>query len=177
MLMTRSNLDSVDRTSAGVRAPAPMDSCHSCSFCTWQYGQRRASLSAAPAPAPVHCARLPSMSGRRRSLLVPLPATYVASSSAPSSSVGSALGMGSSSRYHRLADVHAQRAHAPGSMTLGLGAPGSAGAAAVVAPGTDPGPSSAKVTAVIYARRAPLCADASDGVLRRHLLGRGDGKA
>ena len=60
---------------------------------------------------------------------------------------------------------------------MGLGAPGSAGAAAVVAPGTDPGPSSAKVTAVIYARRAPLCADASDGVLRRHLLGRGDGKA
>ena len=79
--------------------------------------------------------------------------------------------MGSSSRYHRLADVHAQRAHAPGSMTLGLGAPGSAGAAGVVAPGTDPGPSSAKVTAVIYARRAPLCADASEepnGVLRRH---------
>ena len=54
---------------------------------------------------------------------------------------------------------------------MGLGAPGSAGAAAVVAPGTDPGPSSAKVTAVIYARRAPLCADASEepnGVLRRH---------
>ena len=76
--------------------------------------------------------------------------------------------MGSSRRYHRLALVHAHRAHDPGSMTLIFGA----GSVAGSTPAADAVASSAKVTTVISLTRAPLSGKAEcprDGVLAIHV--------
>ena len=112
MLMMRSNWFMVRRTESrgpASAASATPRSAQSCSFWTWQWGQRVAAPGGASAPEPVHRARGARIRGSRRSRDVPFPATYDTSGGAS----GSSSGTSSSRRYHRRAETHGHSAHAP----------------------------------------------------------------